>query len=519
MKKITKSARLSIKTKINTLLGAVLFLLATDARATEFSKIHDFDGTDGVNPYAALVKGADGALYGTTFVGGMSGGGFMSSRSTRTAPASPRSTTSTTRTAPTPTPRSSRARTAASTARPASAGRRAPVHVFKINEDGTGFSKIHDFDNTNGGAEPYATLIKGADGALYGTTYAGGKPDCWAGAWSCGTVFKINEDGTGFSKIHDFDNTNGARPNAGLVKGADGALYGTTSLGGVAGDGTAFEFNEDGTGFSKLRDFGGGSHENGSSPGAALVKGADGALYGTTVIGGPCCGAGNGTVFKINEDGTGFSKIHQFDNADGRNPYAELVKGADGAFYGTTSENGPGYGIVFKINEDGTGFSRVFDFGDFTNRGAFPYAALVKGADGAFYGTTNAGGTSGYGVVFRLVVNQAPAANAGSDQTVDELSLVALDGSASADPNGEPLAYRWTQVAGPTVLLSAANSVQPTFTAPHVAVGGETLTFKLVVSDGQEFRKLDYLNVIITNVNNPPVALAGDDQTVSETGL
>ena len=122
-------------------------------------------------------------------------------------------------------------------------------------------------------------------------------------------------------------------------------------------------------------------------------------------------------------------------------------------------------------------------------------------------------------MVFRLVVNQAPAANAGSDQTVDELSLVALDGWASADPNGDPLVYQWTQVAGPTVLLSAPDSVQPTFTAPHVAVGGETLTFKLVVSDGQEFSEPDYLNVIITNVNNPPVALAGDDQTVSETSL
>ena len=76
--------------------------------------------------------------------------------------------------------------------------------------------------------------------------------------------------------------------------------------------------------------------------------------------------------------------------------------------------------------------------------------------------------------------NQAPTANAGPNQSVSTNSKVTLDGSASFDPNGNPI-YTWTQTGGPAVTLSSSTAVQPTFTAPGSSA---TLTFQLVVSDG-----------------------------------
>jgi hypothetical protein len=123
-------------------------------------------------------------------------------------------------------------------------------------------------------------------------------------------------------------------------------------------------------------------------------------------------------------------------------------------------------------------------------------------------------------VVFRLTADPPPAvdpvASAGADQTAAEGTIVTLDGSASTDPDGDPLTYLWEQVAGPTVTLSDATSAQPSFTAPSVPVGGATLTFRLVVSDGVHDSQPETVDVTITNVNQAPDADAGDDQTVQE---
>lgn len=106
--------------------------------------------------------------------------------------------------------------------------------------------------------------------------------------------------------------------------------------------------------------------------------------------------------------------------------------------------------------------------------------------------------------VFVTNVNQAPVANAGSDASANENTVVALDSSASHDPDEDSLTYAWTQTGGTAVMLSDAFSATPSFTAPLTNPGGEVLTFDLVVSDGQLDSVADSVAIVVLNVNDPP---------------
>ena len=116
-----------------------------------------------------------------------------------------------------------------------------------MNMNGTGFSVLKNFDSSTTGRNPDAGLIQGTDGALYGSTSQGGSSDF-------GTVFRLNPDGSGFSVLKgDFDVfTSGGYLHSKLIQGMDGALYGTATWGGSSGYGTVFKLNTDGSGFSVL---------------------------------------------------------------------------------------------------------------------------------------------------------------------------------------------------------------------------------------------------------------------------
>jgi len=111
---------------------------------------------------------------------------------------------------------------------------------------------------------------------------------------------------------------------------------------------------------------------------------------------------------------------------------------------------------------------------------------------------------------------QPPIADAGSDQAVDENTLVVLDGSHSTDPDGGSLTFLWSQVAGTAVMLDLTDPAHPSFVAPFVPAGGETLTFELVVDDGELSSDPASVNVTVRNVNHAPFADAGADQVVGE---
>ncbi|OGQ78446.1 MAG: hypothetical protein A3F90_04875 [Deltaproteobacteria bacterium RIFCSPLOWO2_12_FULL_60_19] len=108
-------------------------------------------------------------------------------------------------------------------------------------------------------------------------------------------------------------------------------------------------------------------------------------------------------------------------------------------------------------------------------------------------------------------VNHAPVANAGADQTKDEGALVTLNGTASSDPDGDAITYSWVQTGGTLVTLTGADTATPSFTAPPVGPGGDTLVFKLSVSDGQLSNNPaagepdEWVSITVQNVNDPPI--------------
>src|ERR1035437_4022567 len=293
--------------------------------------------------------------------------------------------------------------------------------VFAVSTNGTGFTTLHTFTGpllvsspiTNSdGAWPRSGVIL-SDNTLYGTAHNGGS----SGA---GTVFKVNTNGTGFTTVHNFTavhydasynstNSDGANPEAGLILSGN-TLYGTTTGGGSSGNGTVFAVNTDGTGFTILHSFTGG---DGASPVAGLILSGN-TLYGAAMWGGS---SGNGTVFAVNTNGTGFTILHSFTadsgdpsytNSDGAAPRVSLILSGN-TLYGAAAGGGSsGNGTVFAVNTDATGFTNLYSFtasppypNNTKNDRAGPEDGLILSGN-TLYGTAHFGGRSGNGTVFAL---------------------------------------------------------------------------------------------------------------------
>jgi uncharacterized repeat protein (TIGR03803 family) len=262
----------------------------------------------------------------------------------------------------------------------------------------TSFSVLHSFAGPEGKV-PAAPLVQGPDGFLYGVGHYGGDPMVMPPDGG-GTIFRT--DGVGnLTTLHVFNGEDGAVPT-GIVRGRDGAFYGTTTYGGVAGadaltpgPGTIFRIDASGT-FTRLFVLPG--WEGGYRPGP-LMQGADGALYGTAVGGSSLYFRFPGVVFRFDPGDGSYRILHTFTIADGRDPTGRLFQAADGFFYGTTNQGGPfRCGGVYKVNAAGEfALLHAFDFND----GCEPKAGVFQASDGFFYGTTQKT-AGGYGEVFRM---------------------------------------------------------------------------------------------------------------------
>jgi len=401
-----------MKTFLKLIFLAPVTLLPVFAQAQTYSDIYGFSlysgyppsNYDGAIPECALVV-SNNVLYGTTWEGGTNGVGG----------------------------------------------------IFSVATDGSQFHELYSFSalsgeiygNNSDGAEPYCTLLLSSN-MLYGTANAGGLN-------GGGTIFRINTDGTGFSNIYNFGTYSGA-PHAGLIISGN-VLFGTSTSGGQ-GYGSVFRLNADGTHFTNLISFypaatnfafsatgelilsgstlygttqGGGSgfqgtifslgtnnhggytnlfffegvggqsqastNTTGGNPTHGLVL-AGNRLYGTTPAGGT---NGNGVIYGINMDGSGFTNMHTFSattnstNYDGITPDCQLLA-VGNTLYGTASAGGPaGFGSIYSINADGTGFTVLWGFpdipdADYLDQDGIGAAGGLVESGSTLYGTSSGGG-------------------------------------------------------------------------------------------------------------------------------
>ena len=342
-----------------------------------------------------------------------------------------------------------------------------PGTLFAVSTDGAVFTGLYTFPRPLDAPVPQGSLILSGN-TLYGTAKNGGSS-------GEGAVFRVNTDGTEFTTLYGFTainanaNSDGAYPNAGLILSGN-TLYGTAEFGGYWGWGSVFAVNTDGIGFTNLHSFTdvrSSTNSGGESPLAGLILSGN-TLYGTAWLGGS---SGNGTVFAVNTDGTGFMVLHSFSGFDdGSNPKGGLLLSGN-TLYGTTAGGGnSGNGTLFAINTDGTDFRNLYSFSAVSSTtnsdGAHPAAGLILSGN-TLYGTAQYGGAYGNGTIFSLSLGSA---------SPPQLTLV---------PSGASIILAWPTNAAVFTLQSA-----PAMTSTFTNIPGATSPYTNALTAGQQFFRL-----------------------------
>ncbi len=417
-------ARFRFVSRLMALAGMLLFLLSPGALGQVYTVLGSLMATNGGAPQGAVFLSGS-TLYGTGFWGGVEDAGVVFKISTNGGEYSV-------------------LRSFASLwdlRCPGSAlvgaggvlygaGSRGPYSsgygggVFRINENGSEYHVLFYASDVEAGMSGNL-LLNGS--TLYGAT--GGS------ASNSSAIFAIETNGQGLRWLKNFPRTDDYAPISGLMMRGP-VLYGTMASGGSGRVGLVFALDTNGV-CSVLKNF--NTSDGGSPYGALAIDGNT--LFGVTVGGG---NYGHGPVFRLNTDGTGFRVLKHFNGAEGKRPQGGLLL-MDQRLFGSTVNGGigwdgsdSGFGTLFQLSEEGTDFTVLHYFNK--SDGANPSAALI--ADGPIlYGTTEAGGISNAGVVFKMAMPVVPQIRVAPTPQAAALGYPA---SFTVEALGAlPLAYQW----------------------------------------------------------------------------
>ena len=344
-----------------TLVAARFTGYRTKVRVGFSHRCNVFQGSDGFQPYAGITIGPNGSLYGTTNVGGGSGG-----------------------------------------CEPGGCGTvfnlTPPPHFSAHVLGGWSQTTLYRFTGgLDGGYPGYGDLVFDSTGNIYGTVGE-------FGPGGVGAVYKLTSSGGNW--VESVLAGVGPSPEGAVLFDQAGNIYSTTSDGGTDNNGTVFELTPNGSGWTQSTLYTFGSGTGGANPISGLIFDQAGNLYGSTPTGGA---GGGGTVYQLSASNGGwaFSTLHSFSSTCGcdTGPYANLTMDASGNLYGTAPEEGIyGYGVVFELSPHPDGSWTYTDLYDFTGEadGKYPAGGVVFDSSGNLYSTTYSGGADGYGTVWEI---------------------------------------------------------------------------------------------------------------------
>jgi uncharacterized repeat protein (TIGR03803 family) len=282
--------------------------------------------------------------------------------------------------------------------------------IFGINDDGTGYSLLKNFDKTqknNGGDQPHSCFAA-AGSVLYGMTSEGGKKGGTVGE---GTIFSYDTSTGNYTRLYSFDGKHGSDPHGQPIVDPNGTtLYGMTRTGGKADVGVIYSFDTTRKKLKVLHSFscpGNGmptcvDKNDGAIPDHGALVQLNSTLFGLTSVGGKY---GNGVLFSIHTNGKHLKILQNFGEPstnDGVNPYGSLLLSGN-TLYGTTQLGGnTGNGTVFQIDVDGTNYGRLYDFQN-GNDAQKPIDNVIL-LDNTLYGMAEKGGLCGNGAIFAIVL-------------------------------------------------------------------------------------------------------------------
>jgi uncharacterized repeat protein (TIGR03803 family) len=384
---------------------AITFSLTVHAQAQILHTISVFDGTNGYGPFASVVQGIDGNIYGTTDSGGnpntQSGTLFRVTPSGKLTDlynfcSKPRCTDG------------------SSPASPPVVGTDGNLYgvagggilnqgvVYKMTLSGE-YSVLYSFCPTHPCADGVVYpggIILGADGNFYGAA-AGGN------ASNGGVIFSISPTAQ-LKVLYTFCSVapncqDGSGPNTPIL-GTDGNFYGVTWGGGSLGGGVLYELTPAGK-YTVLYNF--CSYVEGCSGIGEpydVVRDANGNFFGTTEY--SATASPYGSVFEFTSSNQ-LLVLHNFDDYNDW-PYEGVMLGSDGNVYGVFGYDTKAVGSIYKVTPEGV-YSRIYTFKPEDNSsGAPPVGPLFQGTDGNFYGVTPYGPGTFDGEVFKFSYNLGP---------------------------------------------------------------------------------------------------------------
>jgi len=360
-----------------------------DLITNNFEKIIDFDTlVTGRNPVGSVMQASNGKMYGMTKYGGSVDRGVLFEYNLINGNFVKKIDFSESVSGKWPSGSLLQANNGRIYGTTASGGIYGNGTLYEVNPATNFYSKKIDFKSDSLGRSPNGTLIQASNGKIYGLTNFGG--DGYNGV-----IFEYDIIQNTCIDKYNFNDSLGSRPKGALVQGGNGYLYGMTKFGGMYGHGVLFEYAPITNEYTVKVNF--EDSITGEYPYGSLTFGVNGKLYGMTPQGGMY---GSGVIFEYDLATDSLVKLHDFNSiVDGGYPSGTLIEIDNGEFYGVTEGGGDYHkGVLFNYNLNLNNYTKLIDFDE--ANGSNPAGDLMHASNGKLYGGTSGGGIFDQGVIF-----------------------------------------------------------------------------------------------------------------------